>query len=120
MNYSLQLNPNGESSYHEFSPSFPSEFMPEVPAAVYFAHHDFSVEYNEETGRQDIVRGKETFFGGNGEGRKFDNWIDAIHVSLYDFYQCDPTIKEGDTITVKYKDETKVFIAKGVHILPND
>jgi hypothetical protein len=85
---------------------------------VHFAHHDFDVVWNEETKRQEIVRGVHKFFGGMGEGMTCDTWVDALNCSLYDLYQVTDGLTNGDTFTATYNGETQVFVCEGCHVIP--
>lgn len=84
---------------------------------LHFAHHGFDIVWNKETKRQDVVRGVNVFFGGMGEGSKFETWQDAIHASLYDAYQVDENLKEGDTFVAEYLGETARFACESVHVV---
>jgi hypothetical protein len=86
---------------------------------LHFAHLTFATVWNSETKRQDIVHGINTFYGGMGEGQQFKTWQEAIHVSLYDYYQCGEEFHDGDTFTVQFQDEQAVFICDGVHVMPS-
>lgn len=85
---------------------------------LHFAHHDFVIEWSNTTNRQEVVRGKNNFFGGLiGEGNVYDSWQDAIQCSLYDLYQMDGGIIDGDTFVVTYLGETVEFRCEGIHVL---
>jgi len=90
----------------------------EMPTAfLYFSQHDFKTVWNKTTGRHDVVRGVNTFYGGMGEGSSFDRWQDALHASLYDLYQTHSDIHDGSTFTATYMGETQVYRCDGVHVV---
>ena len=84
---------------------------------LHFAHHTFATEWNEKTQRQDIVD-RHTFYGGMGEGSTFDTWQRAILSSLYDEYQTNGEMKEGDEFEVTYLGETATFQCVSFHVVP--
>lgn len=84
---------------------------------LHFAHHDFTYVWNKETGRSERSS-VDTFYGSNvGEGQTFQSWRDAIHASLYDYFQYGEEFHDGDTFTVEYLGETARFTCDGVHVL---
>jgi hypothetical protein len=85
---------------------------------LHFGHLDFATVWNKETGRHDIDRTVHTFYGSNiGEGQSFKTWQDAIHASLYDYFQYGEEFHPGDTFTVEYLGEQARFVCEGFHVL---
>lgn len=85
---------------------------------LHFAHHDFKIVWNPETKRQDVVRPANTFYGSNvGEGQTYDTWQEAIHASLYDYFQYGEEFHDGDTLTVEYLGNIAHFACDGVHVV---
>ena len=89
--------------------------LPEV--YLHFTHFPFAIVWNAKTRTQDVVRGVGTFYGGMGEGSRFDTWRDAIHSSLYDAFQVYEELKDGDTFVAEYLGETARFACEGVHVV---
>jgi hypothetical protein len=85
---------------------------------LHFADHDFTIVWNPKTLRQDVLKGVHTYYGSNvGEGQCFKTWQDAIHASLYDYFQYGEEFHEGDTFTVRYQGQTARFSCSGVHVI---
>ena len=114
-NYHIEVELNGTLNGRAPASGAHIVELPEV--YLHFAHHTFSVEWNETTRRHETIEGKAVFYGGCGEGRTFDTWQEAIHSSLYDLYQYTPELTEGDTFQVTYLGETAYFACEGVHVV---
>lgn len=84
---------------------------------LHFASLDFDIVWNLTTRTQDVVRGVNVFFGGMGEGSKFDTWQAALLSSLYDAYQVRDELKNGDTFTAEFNGETAHFACEGIHVV---
>lgn len=109
MNYTVKLT-SIKNSAEAHIVEFPEVYL-------HFGHHDFKVVWNKETGRHDVVKGVDQFYGGSGEGHSFDTWQDAIHASLYDAFQVYAELKDGDTFKVEYRGESARFRCSGVHVV---
>jgi hypothetical protein len=105
MNYTVKLDAKG------------AEIVSLPDVYLHFGHHDFDIVWNEETKRQDVVRGVDVFFGGMGEGSKYGTWQDAIHASLYDAFQVSEELKDGDTFVAEYRGEVARFACDGIHVV---
>lgn len=85
---------------------------------IHFGHLNFKTVWNKETGRHEIRKGVDTFYGGNiGEGHTFETWQDAIHSSLYDAFQVYEELKDGDTFVAEYRGDVAQFTCAGVHVV---
>lgn len=85
---------------------------------LHFAHHDYNTVWNGATQRHEVDHNANAYFGGCGEGRKLPTWQDAIHCSLYDAFQIEDCIKDGDTFSAEYNGQTANFVCEGFHVLP--
>jgi hypothetical protein len=85
---------------------------------LHFAHHDFATVWNKETGRHETDHTQHTYYGGNvGEGSSHKTWQDAIHASLYDYFQYGEEFHDGDTFTVEYLGQTQRFLCDNPHVV---
>lgn len=85
---------------------------------LHFGHLDFDTVWNADKGRHESVRGVDSFYGGMGEGTKYNTWQDAILASLYDAYQVYDGFNTGDTFVAEYLGQTANFVCDGVHVRP--
>jgi hypothetical protein len=90
---------------------------PREDESVHFAHHDFAIEWSEQTQRQEVLHGVHRFFGGMGEGNSYDSWKDALLASLYDLYQTHDDLEDGDVFVATYLGETVEFRCEGIHVV---
>lgn len=111
MNYTVKLTEETENYAEANIVELPDVYL-------HFGHLNFATVWNKETGRHESVQGVDTFYGSNiGEGQSFDNWQDAIYASLYDAYQVDENLKDGDTFVVEYRGQVARFACDGIHVV---
>lgn len=84
---------------------------------LHFAHLRFSTVWDSIKGRHVVDHNVSSYYGGMGEGSKFDNWQDAIHSSLYDAFQVEEAFHDGDVFMVRYYGKVANFRCDGVHVV---
>jgi hypothetical protein len=57
------------------------------------------------------------FFGGFGEGETFRSFQDALHLSLYDLYQCHEGLHAGDEFVASWRGKRYRYRCEGVHVV---
>ena len=72
---------------------------PPQDLTLHFCH--LALEFDEQPPHSPNKHDK--FYGGEGEGRSFNNWQDAILCSLYDHYQVNDNLHEGDEFECTYR-----------------
>jgi len=82
---------------------------------IHFGH--LRSEWTDDYPAKKLDKPVDKFYGGMGEGQEFDNWGDAMLVSLYDQYQVNENMKDGDIIVASYQGEVKTFMCQHVHVV---
>lgn len=106
MNYNVKLTKDSAEVLE-----FPNVYL-------HFGHLEFATVWNKEKGRHETDHTQHTYYGGNvGEGSRHKTWQDAIHASLYDYFQYGEEFHDGDTFMVEYLGWTALFRCDGVHVV---